>query len=621
MECNELIVGEKKRKKIDIKVLFKKMNISRFIFIVLFFLGCYIVSELLNGNDILFGKLYSFSIPFEEKKEYFKTLWKDVFKFPKFFVNYFLLIFFYWIIYGLTNRTKLSCAIILGCTFGFGAMNYIVTNLRGMSITISDIYSIRTAMNVAKGMRVNIEGNFKMALLLFIFLMFVLFKIWKVKEKREVRTTFVKNVTIAIGVIGIIALCVPDYFTKEVELWNINMAYANSGAGLTLARMVKSMKVAKPKGYNVNNTKELLNQYSNDLDTVEDTSDFPNVLVIMNESFSDLKMAFDIELAEDPIAYFHELVSGDNIVSGVMHSSQFGGGTANVEYEFLTQNVTAFLPTGAMPYQQYITKNVKQSIVAYMNELGYTTYGMHCWEKSGYSREKIYRLLGFDNSMFQEDMPNLRPGHDYYPSDQSTYEVYYNIMNSKEKDKKNFSFIVTMQNHLPYNYVNPDEIQYVKDNSDATAYFQTEYKADKALKELIEFLKNYDEDTIVLFFGDHQPNVNQNSLYELTGEYEEDEARYVVPFFIWANYDIDSKHDVEISPNYLESLLLDVAKMPKDSYTKYIEDLRSELPVITNNYCIGSDGNTYLVNDSSSPYFDKLQEYWKVIYYNMFDNK
>ena len=124
-----------------------------------------------------------------------------------------------------------------------------------------------------------------------------------------------------------------------------------------------------------------------------------------------------------------------------------------------------------------------------------------------------------------------------------------------------------------------------------------------------------------MFFGDHQPNLNQKDLYSLTGNYGENSASQVVPFFIWANYNIEKKDNIDTSANYLESLLLDAANMPKDSYTKYIEDLRSELPVITNHYYIGNDGDLYEIDDNSSPYFDKLQEYWKVIYYNMFDNK
>lgn len=621
MESNELIVEEKKEKKFDIRAFLKRLNIGRFVFIALFFLGCYLVSELLNGNDVLFTKICSFSVPFDEKKVYFKSLWQDVFKFQKFFVNYFLLIFVYWIIYGITNRTKLSCAIILCCTFAFGAANYIVTNLRGVSITIADIYSIRTAMNVAKGIKPTFDGNFKVAVLMFVVMMVVLIRFWKVKEKRERRTTLVKSVTIVVAVIGIAALCVPDYFTKEVELWDINRAYANSGAGLTLVRMVKSLKVSKPKGYDINVVKDILKEYPDDLDFVEDSTDFPNVLVIMNESFADLTMAYDMDIAQDPMPYFHEFIKGDNVVSGVMHSSQFGGGTANVEYECLTQNATAFLPTGTMPYQQYVTKSVKQSLVTYMNRLGYTTYGMHSWNKTGYSRGKIYSLLGFEYPMFKEDMPNLVANHCEYPSDWSTYNVYYNIMNNKVKGDKNFSFVVTMQNHMPYNYVIPEDVQYLTGNDDGTSYLQCIAKSDAALKELIEFLQNYDEDTIVLFFGDHQPNVNQNSLYELNGTYDEVQSNHVVPFFIWANFDIEAEHDVVTSPNYFESLLLKVARMPMDSYTKYMADLRKEIPVITNNYYIGSDGKSYLVDDMDSPYYAKMQEYWKLIYYNMFDGK
>ena len=194
-------------------------------------------------------------------------------------------------------------------------------------------------------------------------------------------------------------------------------------------------------------------------------------------------------------------------------------------------------------------------------------------------------------------------------------------MNNKVKGDKNFSFIVTMQNHMPYNYVIPDDVHYLEGNDDGTSYLQCIARSDAALKELVEFLQNYDEDTIVLFFGDHQPNVNQNSLYELNGSYDEVQANHVVPFFIWANFDIESEHDVETSPNYLESLLLKVAKMPRDSYTKYMSDLREEIPVITNNYYIGSDGKSYLVDDTDSPYYEKMQEYWKLIYYNMFDSK
>lgn len=615
---NELIVRPKDKK---LKNILKKINLKKLLFLLIFFFVCYIISELLNGNSIEFKRIFDFSIKWEDKADYVESVVQRFFKCPKFIANYCLFICLYFILYGLTNRTKISCLTILIFDFLFGVINYTVRSFRGVSITLSDIYSIRTALNVVDGLKLSINGNFVTAVCLFILFMFISVKVIYVKDKYERRPTFAKNIIIVLGVIGLVAICAPDYFTNDVQLWNINNAYADSGAGLTLIRMVKEFNVSKPKKYSVDETKKILAKYEDDVDSVEDTSDLPNVLVIMNESFADLTMSYNLDLSDDPLEFYHELITRDNVVSGVMHSSQFGGGTANVEYECITQNVTAFLPSGSMPYQQYISGNVKQSMVAYMNRLGYTTYGIHSWEKSGYSREKIYKLLGFDYAWFKENLGNLQFGRSGYSSDQSTYEVYYDIMNNKPDDEKNFSFIVTMQNHLPYNDVDPNGIQFLDGDNDIISYLQSEYLADMALKNLIDYLSEYKEDVIVLFFGDHQPNLNQKDLYSLTGNYVEDSASQVVPFFIWANFDINKKDNIETSANYLESLLLETAGMPKDSYTKYVESVREEIPVITNHYYMNNDGDSYEVSDSSSPYFDKLQEYWRVIYYNMFDNK
>ena len=621
MEKNNELIVRPKDKKIKFKNILKKINLKKLFFLLIFFFICYSISELLNGTNISFSKIVGFSIEWEDRINYIKNIAKGFFRFPKFIINYCIFVCLYFILYGFTNRTKFSCFAILVFDFLFGLINYTVRSFRGVSVTLSDIYSIRTALNVASGLKLTVESNFIVATCLFALFALIILKLIRFKDKNEKKPTIAKNITIILGVIGLVVICAPDYFTKDVQLWNINNAYAESGAGLTLIRMAKDFKVSKPKKYNVDDSKNILAQYEDDVDSVEDSSDLPNVLVIMNESFSDLALSYDLGLSEDPLEFYHELITGDNIVSGIMHSSQFGGGTANVEYEFLTQNATAFLPPGAMPYQQYISSSVKQSIVSYMKKLGYKTYGIHSWEKSGYSREKIYKFLGFDYYWFKENLENLRLGRDGYPSDQSTYEVYYDVMNNKPDGEKNFSFIVTMQNHLPYNEVDPNSAQFIDGDNDIKSYLQSINSTDIALKNLVEYLKGYKEDVIVLFFGDHQPNLNQKDLYSLTGNYAEDSASQVVPFFIWANFDINKKDNIETSANYLESLLLETAGMPKDSYTKYVESVREEVPVITNHYYMNNDGDSYEVNDSSSPYFDKLQEYWRVIYYNMFDNK
>jgi len=83
----------------------------------------------------------------------------------------------------------------------------------------------------------------------------------------------------------------------------------------------------------------------------------------------------------------------------------------------------------------------------------------------------------------------------------------------------------------------------------------------------------------------------------------------------------EEKKDIEVSTNYLQSLLFETANLPMNSYTKYISDFREDIPVITSQYYKDRDGNLYKIDDRESPYYDRIQEYNRIVYYQMFDNK
>lgn len=622
MENTELLkVGRKEKIISNIKRFFRSDIFKKSVFIIAFFFICYLSTQLLNGNNVTFRKIFSFSTEWEERKILILDTVQDIFKCPKFIGNMLILLAFYMIVYGITNKTKLSCMIVSTLAVTFGVANYIVTQVRGISITISDVYAIQTAMNVAKGVHPNIEGNFIVGMFLYAIENVFMYRFCKFDDNKNANDIKRRVATSIIGVLCISFLFIHEPLMDFIEIWNINEAYADSGAGLTLIRMVRDLKVKKPTGYDVNQVRSILADYEDD--TSQYDGDLPNVLVVMNESFADLQSVFDFEIIEDNIPYFRKLISGENVISGMMHSSKFGGGTANVEYEFLTQNTTAFLPTGATPYQQYLNRKVNESIVVSMNNLNYNTYGIHSWNKNGYSRGKVYNLLQFKNSLFREDMPDLNVDNSisYYSDDFSTYGYWYHIMDEKSDDENNFTFILTMQNHLPYNKYIDDGKDYVLDDDSLNVYLKFQAESDKALEDLINYINNYGEDIIMVFFGDHQPNLELMEAYGSNGKYSEQETPYVVPFFIWANYDIEEMYDIDISTNYLQSLLFDIANMPKNAYTKYISELREDVPVITTQYYIDRDGDLYLLNDDSSPYYDRVREYEKMVYYQMFDNK
>lgn len=575
-------------KKINLKNIINKIKtnkekIKNYLLIILIFLITYIVMTLLNEMEI-----------------------KNIFNLKNFILNYLIILSIFFIIKAVTGKIKISSIITVLIFFIFEIINYIVTEVRGISVSLSDIYSIKTAMGVAKGIKLELNINFYISIILFIGTIIL---IHLLKNEKENKIKRIINLILGIGIILII-LNTP--YLNKIGIWDINDCYKNYGSGLTILRMTKDLKINKPKEYNKQKIKEYLDNYEEENIEQNDV----NVIVIMNESFADLNKIYNLKLLQDNIPFFHSLEN--EIKIGKMHSSQYGGGTANVEYEFLTQNTTAFLPVGSTPYQQYIKKNTS-SIVSYMNKLDYKTYGIHSWYKAGYSRGKIYKYFGFQNTKFKEDMKNLSYEYNEYSSDLSTYQEVIESLENKKEDEKIFSFVLTMQNHLPYIHQDPNGIEYVEDDIILNNYLQIQHRADEALETFINYLKGKNEKTIVLIFGDHQPNLEPSERYEVRDGFSEDDKEYIVPFFIWTNYEENLDYPDETSTNYLQSILLENARLPKDSYTRYIEELQESIPVITTQYYIDRDGNRYKIDDSTSPYYDKVREYESVVYYKLFD--
>ena len=102
----------------------------------------------MNGKEIPFIDTFKPSTNWEQRKELIGDLFKNFFECPKFIGNVLILLFMYLIVYGITNKTKLSCMIVSTVAIVFGVTNYIVTQIRGIAITISDVYSIQTAMSL-----------------------------------------------------------------------------------------------------------------------------------------------------------------------------------------------------------------------------------------------------------------------------------------------------------------------------------------------------------------------------------------------------------------------------------------------------------------------------------------
>lgn len=154
-------------------------------------------------------------------------------------------------------------------------------------------------------------------------------------------------------------------------------------------------------------------------------------------------------------------------------------------------------------------------------------------------------------------------------------------------------------------------------------------ESDEALEKLITYYSNVDEDTVILFFGDHQPKLESgfyDSLrkqHDSPSDLEWSEMKHRVPLMIWANYDLGTgdnapSEDDIMSANYLTPYLKSVIGLPMTGFDKYLLDLKKDLPVISAICYEDNEGRIYDPSDPSE-YDEKLNEYACIQYNGLID--
>lgn len=542
----------------------------------------------------------------------------------------------------LTGRAKIVYCIAGVFFMILGIAEAYVFRFRSSFLSPIDIGSVRTAANVAGNYDftpwkelVTVTGLFA-GWFVFLFILcpadidFILFG--------DSRIRIITGV-IFLAVFVTFTFYVINYDAKKKGFLDISANAFHSdlnnraeGALIRFLYDCGGLRVKKPDGYSVSEAEKLLEKYRKDPASKDiDPKEYPDIVVVMNESFSDPHSVGPLKTSIDYMPFIHSLQKGHkNTVTGELNVSIQGGNTPNTEYEFLTGNTLAFLPVGCIPFQQYLNRNV-DSIPRYLSSIGYDTVAMHPYLSSGWNRTKAYSFLGFKDMKFLEyfegkDLEIIRK----YISDRSFTKVIIDEVEKRNKKKPVFSFNVTMQNHASYaeEYDNLKKDVKITDEKRADhldeleTYLSLLKLSDDAFKEMIEHYEKTDRKTLVVFFGDHQPaTVNFEQIFLNLGTNRHDLSdetswdTYKVPFVIWANYDIEEASDIKTSVNYFGNLMLKAAGIPLDSYRAFTDELSKEAPVITAIRTEDREGNS---ENLSETHID-LSEYRKLQYYELFD--
>ena len=545
-----------------------------------------------------------------------------------------------WTLYLLIGRMTTALRIELALALAFGLTNHYVMAFRSTPFVPWDLLSVRTAASVAQNYDFTPTPRMIVVTVLFVLLMVAVRVLRKVPRiKLPIR--------LGSAVLCGLALCLFVNTLQQETFQNKHYLYPFlftpaymtkvNGMAVTFAMDLAYVAVDKPEGYSAEEAQKTLEQYGNTdnvfADDEENTNDaknrgedannkdLPNIIVIMDEAFSDLSVVGDLETNEDYMPFMHKMQQGaDHTITGYAQVSVCGGNTANSEFEFLTGNTMSFLPSGSIPYQQYITKDTP-SLASYLASLGYETYAQHPYYASGWNREKVYPLLGFEHLNFIDDYANKTYVRKYV-SDDADMQHIIDTYENKEDGKPAFIFNVTMQNHGGYTDAFSDlseDVHATNYNSEVLdRYLSLIRLTDQSLEKLVDYFSNVDEKTVIVFFGDHQPSDTvaaqvQDSML-LPGESVPDEQlrkRYLVPYLVWANYDIDGATQQNTSLNYLSAEVLKAAGVPTDAYQNFLLDLQKSYPVMS------AAGRT----DASDADENMLSTYKKLQYYNLFETK
>ena len=555
------------------------------------------------------------------------------------------LIFYYllaFILFFAIGRATIALRLTLIFSAVIGIANYFVILFRSGPIQPWDVLSLRTAASVANNYTYSITWLFAWLTMGFYGLFVLSGKLSKVNLHafRHLPNRFagiiLRIVLVCLlfipGVLWVRYLHDPDVASKtslDATLFTPKYMYKTDGFVVAFTMNLRFMQVEKPDGYSAAAAEELLGEQK--LST-KLPDELPNVIVIMNEAFSDPAVLGEFNTNVDYLTNVSALLAGaENTISGQLHTSVLGGNTADSEFEFLTGHTMAFLPVGSIPYQQYLFTDIP-SVVDQFNSFGYRTVAMHPYNSGGWNRNVIYKLMHFDEMYFisqYKDAVKLRK----YVDDRSDYENILRII-EEGNDEPVFVFNVTMQNHSGYgtdfDNFHPEvtaQFENTKSNKYLNNYLSLIKIADEAVSFLLSELEKSDRPTIVVFFGDHQPNdyvvapIYKEYGFDINNQtLEQQQKRQIVPFFIWANYDIEEQTDVYTSINYLNTLLFDAAGLPKNAYQQFRSDLSAELPVINALGVMDLEGHYFTRNELSDNWKEMMRRYEILQYYYMFDN-
>ena len=376
----------------------------------------------------------------------------------------------------------------------------------------------------------------------------------------------------------------------------------------------------------------------------------PNVILLLSESFFDVTTLPGVTYGQDPLPEFHALQAES--VSGTFQTRTLGYGTSNIELEILTGINTHLIANESLYTLSSDLFGRLPAIPRLLDDAGYRTVMLHTFDDSIYHRAPKMDAIGFQEKYFSADFAGVDPdaaaAEDYYAylsqhisgtfySDSYLADLIIDLYENNPSDKPLFAYGISMEGHTPYDETKyaPGEISVSFDaplSDEArrmfTMYSQSVSNASAALGKLVDYFRDADQPTVILFFGDHRPGLGlegsttesvYSQLYSAAGTWaggqtaEDYSTLCSTSYLIWANDPSllpappgEAKTE---SSNYLGLALLDAANVPKPLYWRLLEQLSETRVIDAPGYSLARDGELSLGVPADGPDRERLNRF------------
>ncbi|WP_238649831.1 LTA synthase family protein [Paenibacillus piscarius] len=406
--------------------------------------------------------------------------------------------------------------------------------------------------------------------------------------------------------------------------WNQKVNYTQNGFVYAFAGNLRQSLMEKPAGYSREAVEAVAAKYKAvpDEAAAAGSGEQPNILFIMNEAFFDPTRLPGYTLSEDPLKFIHG--AAEQTPSGYLLSPEFGGNTANVEFEALTGLSMYFLGDGTIPYQQRLVKmSSLPSIVSILKSRGYEALALHPFDETFYNRNRVYPMLGFDRFTSERDLPDAgRLSPDGYISDKAAVDEAVGQL--KAASGPAFLHLVTMQNHFPFtkglNGPNTISVEGAlpEQKDELETYMQDAKLTDEALAYLQQELLTVKRPTIAVFWGDHLPALSAG-IYTEAGWDQQPRLKHETQLMILANFDIGKEPLGSLSPAFLGPAVFKLSGQSLPAYYKLLEQVREAIPGLSKQVLIGP-GDSGILKELTSEQQTLLDDY-RLIQYDLLEGE